>query len=273
MLPLTALLLAAAGSSSTSPSITLWNSGVWPFAQRPWIALLEKEVPFQHNLIDLGNKPQDFVAKYREASGGYGSGLVPLLEHDGNLVIESDVVAKYVALNIDGIDGKGDDLYPSEKSDGGNYKDDAERIELFLESWQKVTDSYYDLLRATSAGEAEKLQKSFLACLSPVEDLLREQKGGGPESGPFILGNKFSHAECIAAPWIQRMYITLPYFRGIDFKKDILSLSRWECMDRWMSAVCERPSCVASRCPDGDMIEACKKYYVSYVSPGATGSL
>jgi hypothetical protein len=101
-------------------------------------------------------------------------------------VIESDVVAKYVALNIDGIDGKGDDLYPSEKSDGGNYKDDAERIELFLESWQKVTDSYYDLLRATSAGEAEKLQKSFLACLSPVEDLLREQKGGGPESGQIF---------------------------------------------------------------------------------------
>ena len=60
--------------------------------------MLEKDVPFKHVLIDLSNKPTEFLDKYQLASGNR-RGLVPLLEHDDNLVIESDVVAKYVAQN------------------------------------------------------------------------------------------------------------------------------------------------------------------------------
>ena len=60
----------------------------------------------------MQNKPPEFVSKYRQASGGTGSGLVPLLEDGDSLVIESDVVAKYVATEVEGSDGKGDNLYP-----------------------------------------------------------------------------------------------------------------------------------------------------------------
>jgi glutathione S-transferase len=101
--------------------------------------------------------------------------------------------------------------------------------------------------------------------LAVVDDLLRDR------TGDFILGENFSYAECIAAPWIQRCYVTLPYFRGIDFEDDILS--RFDFMSTWMRAVCDRPSCVTSRCPESEMIAACKRYYVSFVSPGATGTL
>ena len=213
---------------------------------------------FKHEIIDLNDKPREFLAKYKEASGGNGSGLVPLLEHEDNLVIESDVVAKYVSQNIDGVDGKGGDLYP-------NNEEDVEQIHQFMSRWQQVTDTYYDLLRASSQKEVRKRETAFIKSLAVVDDLLRDR------TGDFILGENFSYAECIAAPWIQRCYVTLPYFRGIDFEDDIVS--RFDFMSTWMRAVCDRPSCVTSRCPESEMIAACKRYYVSFVSPGATGTL
>ena len=85
------------------------------------------------------------------------------------------------------------------------------------------------------------------------------------------MGEHFSHAECISAPWIQRAYVTLPYFRGIDLENDILS--KMDRVSKWMAAVCERPSCVESRCPESEMIAAAKRYYVSFVSDEATGYL
>jgi len=217
-------------------------------------------VEFQHNIIDLKDKPREFVAKYKEASGGYGSGLVPLLEHGDNLVIESDVVAKYVAQNIDGVDGKGDDLYPSLDSD-----EDIQQIDNFMLQWQDVTDTYYDLLRASSQKEAEKREVAFVKSLAAIDHLLKYRPGD------FILGENFSYAECIAAPWIQRFYVTMPYFRGINFEEDILS--QFEFVSSWMKAVCGRPSCVTSICPQSEMIAACKRYYVSFISPKATGTL
>jgi len=206
----------------------------------------------------LNDKPEEFLAKYKEASGGYGSGLVPLLEHGDNLVIESDVVAKYVAQNIDGVDGKGDDLYP-------DNEEDIQQIDKFVSRWQEVTDTYYDLLRASSQKKVTKLEPRFVKSLANIEDLLQYK------SGNFILGDNFSYAECIAAPWIQRFYVTMPYFRGIDFDKDILS--QFEFLSAWMNAVCDRPSCVNSICPESEMIAACKRYYVSFASPKATGKL
>jgi len=220
-------------------------------------------VPFQHKLIDLKHKPKDFLELYQRASGrAYGAGLVPLLEHDGNLVIESDVVAKYVSQHVEGVDGKGDDLYPTNQ-------EDEELIELFLDKWARVTDSYYGVLTATSQKEVERQKLSYIQSLGVIDKLLQQQSG----DGDYLLGSTFSYAECISAPWIQRFYITLPYFRGIDFEEDILSNSNFVCISSWMEAVCNRPSCIVSMCPEDEMIAACKRYYVSFVSPGASGSL
>jgi len=215
-------------------------------------------VEFDHKIIDLKDKPSEFVAKYREASGGYGSGLVPLLEHENNLVIESDVVTKYIAKNIDGVTGKGDFLYPENE-------EDKKHVELFLCKWQDLVDTYYELLTASSQKEVDEIEPSFKENFGAIEDLLQKRPGH------FLLGEKFSYAECITAPWIQRFYVTLPYFRGIDLDKDVLK--RFHSLPTWAKAVCNRPSCIASKCPETEMIAACKRYYVSFVSSGAKGHL
>ena len=110
------------------------------------------------------------------------------------------------------------------------------------------------------------------------------------DRAPFLLGDDFSFAECIAGPWVQRFFVTLsgavsgssrrrrshhlprrPYFRGIDFEGDVLRA--FDALPGWMRAVRDRASCQESICPEGEMLDAAKRYYVSYLSPGATGRL
>ena len=212
----------------------------------------------------MNNKPTDFLKKYQLASGSasYGRGLVPLLEHDDNLVIESDVVTKYVAQHIDGMNGNGNELYPT------NNEEDEKLIDIFLNDWSGVTDTYYNVLKATSHKQVEKPKISYIQSLESIEKILQQRS-----DGDYLLGTNFSYAECIAAPWIQRFYVTLPYFRGINFKEDILLSNNLHSVMNWMEAICNRPSCMESKCPEEEMIAACKRYYVSFVSPGASGNL
>ena len=99
--------------------------------------MLEKNIQFDHRIIDLKAKPADFVEKYKRA-GGTGSALVPLLEHGGQYVIESTVVARYIAEYVGG-----PELYP-------RTAEALERIERFLSQWAEVETTYDDLLRASS---------------------------------------------------------------------------------------------------------------------------
>lgn len=167
-------------------------------------------------------------------------------------MIESAVVARYIAQYVGG-----QELYP-------RTREDLERSEAFLEKWRDVETTYYDLLRVGSEPQAEARRVVFVERLSAVDALLASRS-------PFLLGDDFSYAECVAAPWVQRFYVTLPYFRGIDFEGDVLRT--FDSLPHWMRAVRDRESCKASICPEGEMLDAAKRYYVSYLSPGATGRL
>ncbi|GAB5037158.1 glutathione s-transferase domain-containing protein [Nannochloropsis oceanica] len=57
-------LAFAAPATTVQSKVRLWNSGTCPYAQRAWLALLEKEVQFEHKIVDLQNKPEDFIALY-----------------------------------------------------------------------------------------------------------------------------------------------------------------------------------------------------------------
>ena len=168
-------------------------------------------------MIDLSNKPADFLEKYQLASGrSYGSGLVSLLEHRDELVIESDVVTQYISKHIEGVDKKGDGLYPANL-------EDEELIETFLDEWGSVTDRYYSILTATSQNDVDRCIANWVQSLETIEKILKQRT-----TGDYLLGTDFSYAECISAPWIQRFYVTLPYFRGISFQEDILSANKFD---------------------------------------------
>lgn len=184
--------------------------------------------------------------------------------------MESDVVAKYVAQNV-GTAGEEDYdvMYPVA---------DAEirgRIDHFLEIWYPVVDSYYSFLCATSESSVNSALEKFRTSLKLLEIELPDVESSSStteDGGYFFLGDAFSVAECIAAPWIQRFYVTLPYFRGVGFKENVLP-SECTKVGRWANSVRARPSVAISACPKDEMLAAARRYYVSYVSPGAPGKL
>jgi glutathione S-transferase len=79
----TMLLVVASGLSLAAPSVkkvTLYrdSNGWCPFCEKVWVALREKEIPFEEVLIDLKDKPEWYVSMVPTT-------LVPAIElHDLN---------------------------------------------------------------------------------------------------------------------------------------------------------------------------------------------
>ena len=78
--------------------------------------------------------------------------------------------------------------------------------------------------------------------------------------------SRHSVTECIAAPWVQRFFVTLPCYRNIYFH-DILKKNQFERTASWMKAVRARSSIIESKCCEDEMLAAAKRYYVSYITP------
>ena len=140
---------------SLAEALRLFNSGICPFAQRPWIALLETQTKFEHALIDLRNKPEQCLALSPTAK-------VPLLElDDGTAISESVGIARHIAHTY-----KADkvDLLPASR---------APEIDSFVELWtQRVEPAYYAVLGAESEDEARFACVGLMESLQAVEDRL-----------------------------------------------------------------------------------------------------
>jgi len=111
-------------------------------------------VPFEHNLIDLKNKPASFLAKSL-------TGKVPLLElEDGSTVSESTVIARHIATEFTAQT----ELLPA-------Y--DAPLVDAFIDLWTtRVEPAYYGILSAEDEGDAKFATVGFLEALRAVEDQL-----------------------------------------------------------------------------------------------------
>jgi len=208
---------------------------------------LEKKVDFEHKLIDLSNKPPEFLQKYAKAVGGDTSirAKVPLLEYGDELVVESDVVTKFVA-HI----GDDDCMYPV------HDEELRECVDRFIKSFEAVKEGYYKYLSATSEEEVETGKQAFCESLAKLDAELK---------GPFCLGETFSVAECIAAPWVHRFMVTIPYFRGVSMQ----ALDPPEKVAKWMDAVLERPSVKSTNGPEDYLLKSTKNFFVKCISPGA----
>jgi len=226
--------------------ITFWNSGSCPFAQRAWIALEEKAVPYKFVKVDLSAKSADFVAAYASVSPASNpQAKVPAVQTaDGYTMIESDVVAEYLCERFPEY---GTPLMPSSA-------EQRARVRLFIATFdQTLGGALVSLLRAGGDEFFEELA-ALEGHLQTLNKFLRSHTDGDGK-GPFLCGGLFSLAEVHAAPLVQRMFVTLPHFKGVNLRTLLKKLGLGR-LRTWFDAVLARPSVVKTGVPEQDLIRS-----------------
>ena len=155
---------------------------------------------------------------------------------------ESLVVADYIAEHF----GQDSSLYPSSAKDRAT-------VRLFTELCGGSAFSYFPLLRAKDDKEKETALQTLKDGLVGADAFLKHYK-----SGPFLLKDKFSLAECNAAPFVQRACTILPAFANVDPLQLCQELGLNH-LQQWMKAVVDHPSVSGSGVPKEKLLESTTK--------------
>ena len=128
-------------------------------------------MPFEHEIINLSDKPPRFLELYERAAGGSETAKVPLLElfssGGSDVVIESEVVARRIATEYQ----TGSELLPP---------GDASHVDRFIKLWTgRVETTYYKVLRADCESSKMMHLAEFCASLAEVESALWERRVEG----------------------------------------------------------------------------------------------
>lgn len=187
----------------------------------------ELQLTHKKTLVDLQDKPEEFVALYRSACGDPTmSAKVPILAvADDTVLIESMVIVEYL------------------EECHGVPQSAAARARCRL--WATLVPSWlqwFSVLRTEAGSEAEAIAVAKLRDgLRAMDRLLMDGAG----DGPFVLGSDFSLAEAATAPFAQRLVVVLPKLRPeLGEPLDWIAADGLTRLSEWMGAVCSRPSCV-----------------------------
>lgn len=244
--------------------LKLYGGWFCPFVQRAWIVLVEKSIPHQYVEINPYYKAPSFLALNPR-------GLVPTLavptaaseaqtgekrkrEEGQELkpLYESTVICEYLE---EAYPDSGPRLLPQ----AGPYERAHCRLWIDYIS-SRIIPAFYKLLQHTPdkpypITEAREQLHSHLKAFAREMD---------PEGGPWFLGDRFSLADVMLAPWAKRLFLIDHYKPGgvgIPPKgqrgDDENVWARW---DKWFAAVVERESVKQTWSDDEQYIGVYKRY-------------
>jgi len=197
------------------PKYRLVSFKICPFVQRAAIVLQAKKVEYDIEYIDLRNKPDWFL----ELSP---LGKVPILEVDGTVLFESQVIAEY----LDEVESPS--MHPETPLERAQHRAFIEVISTTLgESWRMTMVETKD--------EVDEL-------VDQARDRLR-RLGEAHSGGKFFAGDSLSLVDAAAAPLLQRL----------SWNEDVGGLDVLGAHPRlrpWRDALLEHPAVVASTVPE-----------------------
>lgn len=182
--------------------LTLYDAARCPYCARVRIVLAEKEIPYEPVEIDLDDRPAWIHGKNP-------SGLVPVLEEDGGLIVpESRVIVEYL-----------EERFPEPAL---LPLDPAERafVRLRFERFDRLSGPYYDALKGRAPVDG------LLRALGELDADLRGQA--------FLGGSAYGLADIAYLPWVLRAETRL----GID-------LGDFPALAAWRERLAERPAVAA----------------------------
>ena len=192
----------------------LFTARVCPYAHRSRLALLEKDLDFDHIEIDFKNKSNRFLAV-----SPYGK--VPALVHDGQTIYESLIINEYL-----------DEVFPDPRLMPDDPLTRAKARIWIHYCEEYFTGDQYALLKNQDPGRHAEL-------LAGMQDRLRfvETEGFAKLSGkgPYWLGTDVSLVDLAWFPFFERLP-AWTYYRGLAIPDDCSRLLNW------IAAMSARPS-------------------------------
>ena len=183
---------------------------------------------------DLQNKSEEFIDVYKKANPG-GRAKVPVLEIDGETLVESSVTVEYLAERA------GAPFYPASA---------AKRASARLMAEIQPFQNYFAFIKVRDDKEklAEKVQE-FEEAVAAFETFLEIHQDS---DGPFLCGSDMCFGEAVMAPFVVRCGPNLKHFCDVD----VLEIARRHPrVGRLISAILERPSVKETSLSDEKIVE------------------
>ncbi|KAJ5216925.1 hypothetical protein N7468_009933 [Penicillium chermesinum] len=211
--------------------LKLYAGWFCPFVQRVWLALEEKQIPYQYIEVNPYNKPESLISLNPR-------GLVPTLAcptEPPKPLYESTVILEYL-----------EEAYP-DRGPAFLPKDPYERARARI--WidyvtSRIVPSFHRFLQfqpsEKGAAKDPGLDQARQEFLGHLKAWIKEAH---PE-GPFFLGSQISLPDLVLAPWATRLWIFDYYKGGLGIPdegagEDGSAWARWR---KWLDAVESRAS-------------------------------
>ena len=219
------------GHSEEDVRVTLYrdHAGWCPYCQKLWMMFELKKIPYRIERINMrsyGEKPAWFLKKVP-------SGLLPVVELDGEIITESLVIMQILENTF-----PDNCMLPESGFDKAN---ELLRLERHLFSdWCGLV--FRPGMPGPFGGGAKK---QFEVCLDEVDTAL------GESAGPWFLGGDTpSIVDLQYVSHIERMNASCLYWKGMQLR----GTDRWANLEKWFLAFEELPS-----------YHACKSDYYTHV--------
>ena len=202
--------------TSEEPRVKLYRDhAAWcPYCHKVVLQLEEKRIPYVIEKINMrcyGPKPRAFMEKVP-------SGLLPVLEVEGQIITESAVIQSLL-----------EQMYPENTPLlPPNGTPERERASALLQLERQLFGDWMNYLcRGAQKGRFE----------STMDAINHEL---GVASGPYFLEG-FSLVDIVFAPFLERIVASIAYYKG----EVVRGQGRWPNLEAWFDAMETRPAYVA----------------------------
>ncbi|KIY71310.1 glutathione S-transferase C-terminal-like protein [Cylindrobasidium torrendii FP15055 ss-10] len=170
--------------------LVLWAGWFCPFAQRTWITLEEKGIPYKYTEVNPFVKEKHFLDINPR-------GMVPAIEYNGRAIYESLILCEFLE---DQFPSTGPQMLPSDPVDRATARIWIDHVaKSILPTFMRVVQSQDPAKQASALVEFYSALRTFAA---EVKE-------------PFFLGETFSLVDVAIAPWIMRDHVLVTH-RGYE---------------------------------------------------------
>ncbi|EXJ53925.1 glutathione S-transferase [Cladophialophora yegresii CBS 114405] len=218
-----------ATNGTSHPEIILYTNHGCPWAHRAHIVIKELGLPYKEEIIDLDRPRDPWYLKVNPR------GLVPSISYNGEIIIESAVVAQFLA-----------DAHPSSllpPSTGASNALYRARVNFFADTFiTKALPHIFAGQRGQSEAEKDEAAESLVAAV--VKELEPLFTWDPASKGPFFGGSeRVTLAEALTGPFVLRLLaLSKPEYGILSPKLHALLEEKTPKFQAWASRVIEQPS-------------------------------